>query len=65
MAPVTVVGNGRGMPRCERCDEEIGCDEISANVRKLKGGKSPGLDEIVGEYLKRGGESDRMVGENV
>ena len=33
------------------------CDEISANVRKLKVGKSLGVDEIMGEYLKSGGES--------
>ena len=45
------------MPRYEICDEEIGCGEISANVRKLNGGKSPGVDEIMGEYFKRGGES--------
>ena len=41
VATVTVVGNGRGMHRRERCDEEIGCDEISANVRKLKGVSQP------------------------
>ena len=54
---------------CERCDEEIGCDKISANFWKLKGEKSPGVDEIInykyliwtvdeimGEYLKWGGE---------
>ena len=35
---LAVVENGRGMPRCERCDEEIGRDKISVNVRKLKGG---------------------------
>ena len=57
VATVTVVGNGKGMPRCERCDEEIGYDEISANVRKLKGGKSPGVYEIMGQYLQTGGES--------
>ena len=45
------------MPRYEICDEEIGCGEISANVRKLNGGKSPGVDEIMGEYLKICGES--------
>ena len=29
---ISVVGNGRGMPVCERCNEEIGYDEISVNV---------------------------------
>ena len=57
VAAISVVGNGRGMPRCERCNEAIGGDEINSNVRKLKGGKSPGVDEVMGEYLKSGGVS--------
>ena len=57
VATISRVGNGRGMPRCERCDQAIGRDEINANVRKLKGGKSPGVDEVMGEYLKSGGVS--------
>ena len=54
---ILAVGNGRGMPWCERCDEAICCDEINENVKKLKGGKSLGVDEVMGEYLKSGGVS--------
>ena len=35
---------------------EIDFDEINGAVRRLKGGKLPGIDEIAVEYLKRGGE---------
>ena len=38
------------------CDEEIGHDEISVNIRKLKGGKSPGVFEIMGECGQMVGE---------
>ena len=40
-----------------RCNEEIAFDEISVNVGKLERGKSPGLDDIMVEYLKIGGGS--------
>ena len=40
-----------------RRNEEVGCDEVSANVGKLKAGKSPGGNEIEVEYSKRVGES--------
>ena len=43
------------MPVCERCNLEIGYDEVCRSVKKLKGGKLPDTDEIAFEYLKKGG----------
>ena len=37
---ISVVGNGRGMPGCDRCNAETGYDEINANVGKIERGKS-------------------------
>ena len=50
---VIVVGirSERRMPVCKRCN-----DEVCGVVKKLKVSKSPGIDEIVVEYLKE----DRM-----
>ena len=36
---------------------EIGVEDVRKTVRKLKGGKLPGVDGITGEMLKCGGES--------
>ena len=55
-AVIVGVGNGRRMPVCERCNDNIEYAEICEAVRKLKGGKSPGIDEVAVEFLKRGGE---------
>ena len=54
-ARVTAVGNGRRMPGGVKCDDEIEYEEVYEAVRKMKGGKSAGIDEIVAEYLKKGG----------
>ena len=35
------------MPVCEMSSEEIGCDEISVNDGKLKGGKLPSVIDIM------------------
>jgi hypothetical protein len=40
-------------------DEEITREEVVARVRKLKNGKSAGIDEITGEMIKNGG--DRVI----
>ena len=37
---------------CERCNDKIGYDEVCGDVMKLN--KSPGIDEITIEYLKKG-----------
>ena len=44
------------IPVCIRCYIEIEYDEINGAVRRLKGGKSPGIDKIAVEYLKKGGK---------
>ena len=66
-AIILVVWNGRRMPVCGGCNEEIGWayDEIIADVGKLKGDKLSSVDEITVEYLKICGECGRMVGGNV
>ena len=38
-----------------RCNDEIGYSEVCGAVKKLKGDKLPGIDEIAVEYLKKGG----------
>ena len=37
-------------------DEVISKEEVMGRVRKLKNGKSAGIDEITGEMIKNGGE---------
>src|SRR5678815_4221110 len=37
-------------------DEVISKEEVIGRVRKLKNGKSAGIDEITGEMIKKGGE---------
>src|SRR5678815_774823 len=37
-------------------DEVISKEEVIGRVRKLKNGKSAGIDEITGEMIKNGGE---------
>ena len=56
-----VVGNERRMSFCERFNDKIRYDEVWGAVKKLKGSKLPGCNEIAVEYLKKGG----MVGQNV
>ena len=51
---VVRIRNERRMPVCKRCNNEIEYDEVCGVVKKLKVGKSPGIDEIVVEYLKEG-----------
>ena len=48
-AIIVGVGNGRRMPVCERCNDEIEYNEVWGAVRGLKGGKAPGVDEVVAE----------------
>ena len=56
-AEIAVVGGGR-MPRGERSmNEVIGRGEVKAAIKRLKAGKSAGLDGIVGECIKSGGET--------
>ena len=56
-AEIAVVGGGR-MPRGERSmNEVIGSGEVKAAIKRLKAGKSAGLDGIVGECIKSGGET--------
>ena len=55
MANINAVGNGI-IPVCHSCNVEIEYDEINRAVRRWKGGKLPGIDEIAILYLKRGGE---------
>ena len=64
-AILSVVGNGRGVPVCERCNKEIGYVEISVNVGKSEGETSPGVDKIMTEGFMRWVECGGMVGENV
>ena len=56
-----VVGNERRMSFCERFNDKIRYDEVWGAVKKLKGSKLPGCNEIAVEYLKKGG----MVCQNV
>ena len=34
------------IPRCLKCYVEIEYDDINGAVKRLKGGKSPGIDEV-------------------
>ena len=45
---ISLVGSGL-MPVCHGCNVDVECDEINWTVRRLKGGKSPGIDEIAVE----------------
>ena len=53
---IRAVGNGRRMPLCERCNNEINYDKINGANKRLKGEKSPRIDEAAAEYSKSGGE---------
>ena len=48
-----VVGNERRMSFCERFNDKIRYDEVWGAVKKLKGSKLPGCNEIAVEYLKK------------
>src|SRR5678815_1118760 len=55
-----VIVNGCGFDGARRNryfgDEVISKEEVMGRARKLKNGKSAGIDEITGEMIKNGGE---------
>ena len=53
---ISVVPNGKRIPVCWKCNDEIGYHEIIGAVRSLKRDKSPCIDEVSVVYLKRGGD---------
>ena len=54
-AIVAAVGNERRMPVVSGCNEEVTFGEVLEAVRKAKGGKAAGIDEVAVECLKKGG----------
>ena len=54
-AIVTAIGNGRRMPVVSGCNDDLTYMEVYESVRKTKCGKAAGVDEMVVEYMKKGG----------
>ena len=49
----------------EVANNEPTLGEVQSAIRKLKNGKSPGIDSITAELLKAGGENSSIIEEHV